>query len=836
MQPLNTLPELQAPRSQDLMVSPGALDGLTIMRYAHVYRDRVSGGVEQYLRHLDHGLLQRHRVTVLQMHLMRDPKNDAIDVENVGQGRILWVPVPVRHMDPTLSDLPKRMGYVFGRTLPLYQRQGEAPYRARLRAMWSVLHHRGGHLRYKTTILSDHLSRLLVTQKIDLLALHWLSYDTRSLISRALKARIPFVFINHFDNNRLPLSPTRREIAHAAGVAAVSNQSIPDDLQGRCVNLSDAVDTEFFRREKANPAARPEHAVVLLPARIQEGKGHHDLIEAARILIARNVDLRICFVGAVDSPWLDQELRALVADTGMQERVVFLGERSAEELRDWYALSSLVVLPSYSEGLGRVLLEAQSMKRPVVAYDCGGMSEAIVPNQTGFLVKKGDVKALAGKISLLLENSAEGLRMGERGRAFVSEKFSLSALVQRHEAFYLNAISGVRAESQSHTARRAYSYGPRQSYSVASPGFMDAAVAKPLVSILIPAFNAEEWIADTLRSAMAQTWERKEIIVVDDGSSDRTLEIARQFESDWVQVVSQPNQGAAAARNHAFALSHGEYIQWLDADDLLAHDKIARQMEEVERCPDRRMLLSSAWGLFMYRYYRAQFIPTALWSDLSPVEWLLRKMGHNLYMQSASWLVSRELTEAAGPWDTRLLSDDDGEYFCRVLLASRGVRFVPESKVYYRGPGLAFRSLSYIGQSARKVDAHWLSMQLHIGYLRSLEESERVRTACLSYLQTSLIYFYPEKQDIVNQARQLAQSLGGQLGSPGLSWKYSWMKAVFGWRIAKSGQHFLLGVRWWLQRIWDKTLFRIAGRKLAVPFENTRTNQETAEYIEHVSV
>jgi|GEM_PF-108175 len=101
---------------------------------------------------------------------------------------------------------------------------------------------------------------------------------------------------------------------------------------------------------------------------------------------------------------------------------------------------------------------------------------------------------------------------------------------------------------------------------------------KPLVSILVPAFNSQEWIADTLRSAIAQTRARKEIIVVDDGSTDQTLAIARQFGSDCVRVVSQENQGAAAARNNALSLSRGDYIQWLDADDLLASDKIARQM------------------------------------------------------------------------------------------------------------------------------------------------------------------------------------------------------------------------------------------------------------------
>src|SRR5678809_291985 len=119
---------------------------------------------------------------------------------------------------------------------------------------------------------------------------------------------------------------------------------------------------------------------------------------------------------------------------------------------------------------------------------------------------------------------------------------------------------------------------------------------KPLVSILIPAYNVETWIADTLRSAIAQTWVQKEIIVVDDGSTDRTLEIARQFESEGVKVVTQRNQGAAAARNTAFSLSHGDYIQWLDADDLLSPDKIARQVDVLQGCQSRRTLLSSEWG------------------------------------------------------------------------------------------------------------------------------------------------------------------------------------------------------------------------------------------------
>ena len=344
----------------------------------------------------------------------------------------------------------------------------------------------------------------------------------------------------------------------------------------------------------------------------------------------------------------------------------------------------------------------------------------------------------------------------------------------------------------------------------------------PLVSILVPAFNAEKWIADTLRSAVAQTYQRKEIIVVDDGSTDQTHSTARQFESANVRVISQQNQGAAGARNTAFSLSQGDFIQWLDADDLLAPEKIALQVEASCRY-ERRALLSSSWGRFMYRHDQAKFVPTALWRDLSPVEWLLLKLGQNYYMQTATWLVRRELAESAGPWNQTLLGDDDGEYFCRVLLASEGVRFVPEAKVYYRASGTG--SLSYIGASVKRTEAHWRSMQLHIRYLRSLEESERVREACLQYLQRSLIHFYPERQNILRQAGDLAAKLGGQLVAPRLSWKYSWIKTIFGWRAAKLAGRALPRVRWAVARSWDKAL---VGRERANPIDGHKTGERAS--------
>lgn len=330
---------------------------------------------------------------------------------------------------------------------------------------------------------------------------------------------------------------------------------------------------------------------------------------------------------------------------------------------------------------------------------------------------------------------------------------------------------------------------------------------KPLVSILTPAYNAQEWIADALSSAISQTWPRKEIIVIDDGSTDRTLAVAQRFASKDVAVVTQKNQGAAAARNHALALCQGDYIQWLDADDLLSPDKIAKQIQAVDEMGSTRTLLSSEWGYFSYRTNRARFSPTSLWCDLSPVEWLLRKMRENLYMQTATWLTSRELTNLAGPWDVRLMGDDDGEYFCRVILASEGIRFVPGAKVFYRiSPSNRW---SYIGHSDKKKDAQFLSMQLHVKYLESLEESDRVRAACITYLQNWLLNFYPERPDLVQQLEKLAASLGGRLEVPRLRWKYAWIKPLFGWGPAKYAQLVLPELKASMMRSWDGVMHHL---------------------------
>jgi glycosyltransferase involved in cell wall biosynthesis len=110
-------------------------------------------------------------------------------------------------------------------------------------------------------------------------------------------------------------------------------------------------------------------------------------------------------------------------------------------------------------------------------------------------------------------------------------------------------------------------------------------MTEPLFSIVIPAYNAARTLEATVRSALAQTVKDLEIIIVDDGSKDATLEVARSLESPTVRVISQPNGGAASARNTGIRAARGKYVALLDADDLWLPHKLERQLEVLENKP-----------------------------------------------------------------------------------------------------------------------------------------------------------------------------------------------------------------------------------------------------------
>lgn len=310
----------------------------------------------------------------------------------------------------------------------------------------------------------------------------------------------------------------------------------------------------------------------------------------------------------------------------------------------------------------------------------------------------------------------------------------------------------------------------------------------PLVSIIIPCYNAERWLEATLKSALTQTWPHTEVIVVNDGSRDGSLAVAQSFASRGVRVVDQPNRGASAARNHGLRLARGDLIQFLDADDLISPDKIGAQVERLRASP-AGSVATCAWGRFQNDPTTARFVDEAVFRDFAPVDFLVLAGDTGAMMHPSCWLVPRAVADRAGPWNESLSLNDDGEYFCRVLLASAGMTFCPAGRSYYRS-GLPGSLSQQRGEGARR--SQFRSLELITQLLLAAEHTPRTRRAAANYFQRFIHDFFPFPTDLMKAATARITALGGStLGPPPMGSRTSALAALIGWRNVWRLKHLL---------------------------------------------
>ena len=310
----------------------------------------------------------------------------------------------------------------------------------------------------------------------------------------------------------------------------------------------------------------------------------------------------------------------------------------------------------------------------------------------------------------------------------------------------------------------------------------------PLVSILIPCHNAAPWLAQTLESALAQTWPHQEILVVDDGSTDGSASIAHTYAGRGVRLVPQENRGAAAARNHAIREAHGEFFQFLDADDLISPDKVSAQLALLSARPPGT-IASCAWGRFAEDPAAARFLDKAVFQDFSPIDFLVLSARTGAMMHPSSWLVPRAVAERAGPWDESLTLNDDGEYFCRVLLASAGLAFTSGGRSYYRS-GLPGSLSQRRDERSRRSQFH--SVELIAQHLLAAEDSPRTRRACANYYQRFLHDFFPAPRELMHAAAARVAELGGtDLDRPAMGPRTAALARFIGWKNVRRLKHWL---------------------------------------------
>lgn len=269
---------------------------------------------------------------------------------------------------------------------------------------------------------------------------------------------------------------------------------------------------------------------------------------------------------------------------------------------------------------------------------------------------------------------------------------------------------------------------------------------EPNVSIIIPCYNKRAYVAATIESSLAQT-HPCEVIVVDDGSTDGSLDEIRRFEGQ-VRWVTGPNRGGCAARNTGVDMSSGDYLQFLDADDILPSDKIARQLEALRAVP-RDSIAICPW---QFLHDDGRLDPPDLrpyWKSYDKgIDLLLEMWLYGGFFPTHTWLVPRVLAMESGSWNPALTADQDGEYFGRILTRSGPVLFCDDTYVRYRSPpeGAVSR------YRTRRAGASRLqAFEVVAECILERRDDRAARRACLSRIRKTA-YALRDFDDMVAQA------------------------------------------------------------------------------------
>ena len=203
-----------------------------------------------------------------------------------------------------------------------------------------------------------------------------------------------------------------------------------------------------------------------------------------------------------------------------------------------------------------------------------------------------------------------------------------------------------------------------------------------LVSVIIPCYNAAMWIKEAIKSCLEQTYKSIEIIVVDDGSTDGSLDILKSYESEIV-LETGPNRGGSYARNRGFALSRGEYILFLDADDYLLPEKIERQVSFLEATG-----ADVVYGDWRHQHHRPD--GSSFLGDIKTPgaqDDVLESLLAGWWVAPVALLFRREAVINSGGWDETLQAGQDRDFFISVALTGADIRYQPGCFSIYRRYG-----------------------------------------------------------------------------------------------------------------------------------------------------
>ncbi|MBN3878585.1 MULTISPECIES: glycosyltransferase family 2 protein [unclassified Nostoc] len=221
----------------------------------------------------------------------------------------------------------------------------------------------------------------------------------------------------------------------------------------------------------------------------------------------------------------------------------------------------------------------------------------------------------------------------------------------------------------------------------------------PKISVIIPAYNAERTIAETIQSVQKQSFLDFELIVINDGSKDRTVEIVQSIKDERLQIFSYENGGLPVARNRGISHATGEFIAFLDADDLWTADKLERQLMALEQNPEAGVAYS--WTCFMDVDEQGKplsFLPSPRYAFAGNVyeKLLVSDFIHN----GSNTLIRRQTLESTGGFDPACPGCADWDYWLRLSTRWYFVVIPKHQILYRRTPGAMSSNIEKMKEDA----------------------------------------------------------------------------------------------------------------------------------------
>lgn len=301
----------------------------------------------------------------------------------------------------------------------------------------------------------------------------------------------------------------------------------------------------------------------------------------------------------------------------------------------------------------------------------------------------------------------------------------------------------------------------------------------PLVSILVPLYNAESYIEETITRVLNQTYPNIELIIVDDHSTDNSLDVAKKHSSNRVHIYTNPNKGGNSARNYAFDMCKGEYIKFMDADDYCSDDMIEKQIYRILKDGDKDTLVFSPVKM-LYPDGKLFLPPRDIDKDYIPgIELLIdiwRGKGWNC---PHCHLMHRDLFIKSGGWDENIIKNQDGEFFARVSANASKSLFISDVFAIWRQTGIGVSSQISLKAQESMLQTYDIISHLILNY----KDNEENRYNCARYIGSFVYRFYPQIEPIMPKVYAILDYLQQPLILPQRK-ILEFLRVLLGWKIA----------------------------------------------------